>query len=112
MSTQEQKDRYTTALHKLQTIIKLRLGGQSDHVGSSQSYIPRENSECSPKHLRVGVESALGSCEGLAELLVAKGIVTADEVAEATVRAVEIRAEAAEQRVRSELNLPPAVNFG
>lgn len=43
----------------------------------------REPADVQPKHLRVGVNSAMSQHAGLAELLIAKGVITEEEYGEA-----------------------------
>lgn len=55
------KQRYEAALHAMQTGV---------------AYYMERSDECSPKHLRVGVNSALTSVGALAHLLLNKGVIT------------------------------------
>lgn len=59
-------DRYTSALHAMQSGVKVL-----QELGLSE--------ECSPKHLRIGVNSALIESGVLAKLLMNKGIITENE---------------------------------
>lgn len=52
-----------------------------------------------PKHLRVGVNSALVDGAALAGLLVAKGVITEEEYLEAIASGMEREAKAYEQRL-------------
>jgi hypothetical protein len=45
-----------------------------------------------PKHLRVGINSAMVTDQGLANLLIAKGVFTLDEYTEAMASAMEAEA--------------------
>lgn len=81
--------RYYAALHAMQTGVKmLREVDPGDG----------DTGECSPKHLRVGVNSSLQSVGALVELLIEKGVLTELEYftklansAEADVRSYEQR---------------------
>lgn len=66
MSRQDE-DRYNAALHAMQTGVMYQMepGGNPD--------------ETTPKHLRVGVNSALISSGAIAKLLMDKGVFTMDE---------------------------------
>jgi hypothetical protein len=86
-------ERYVTALHKIQTAVRLRLNRESVAYNGHDCCVPFDTSECSPKHLRTGVESAMASAEGLGRLLVDKGLVTRDELESALVDALEARAD-------------------
>jgi len=57
--------RYHAAAHAMQTGVALKM----EHDGT----------ETQPKHLRVGVNSALVDGAALAELLIHKGVITKDE---------------------------------
>jgi hypothetical protein len=64
------RERYVAAAHAMQTAV-LTKRDMTDPDNST--------GECSPKHLRVGVNAAMVDCGSLAELLVAKGIITEEE---------------------------------
>lgn len=96
--------RYQAALHAMQTAVKLlmtREDPESDVFGIAKT------GECAPKHLRVGVNSALASAEGIGQLLVRKGVITDAELQEAITAAVEDRV----RQYRALLNLPPNVHL-
>lgn len=57
--------RYTDAMHAVQTAVAFELG--------------RGDTSASPKHLRVGVNSALIQSSVLAELMISKGVITWEE---------------------------------
>lgn len=71
--------RYHAALHAMQTGVEYK-----------RQYDPGETQ---PKHLRVGVNSALSSQEALASLLVSKGIITEEEYMTAVADQMEVEAE-------------------
>ena len=56
-----------------------------------------------PKHLRVGVNSALVNHRALAELLIAKGVFTEDEYVAAVADAMEAEVAAYEARLTEQL---------
>lgn len=63
---QDLTDKYFTLLHAMQTGVRFLM-----------EYDP---SETSPKHLRVGVNSALADSGAVAELLIRKGVITREEL--------------------------------
>lgn len=83
--------RYYAALHRVQTGV---------------AYEMEWTEQTSPKHLRVGVNSALVDSVAVAHLLLAKGVISQDEYEEQL--AVEMEREAAdyEQRVQEHFDDP------
>lgn len=79
MFNEDQDRRYRAAAHAMQS------GVAYDQGQGSQ--------DGSPKHLRVGVNSAMVETSAIARLLVAKGIVTEEEYAEAIVAGMEAEAK-------------------
>lgn len=77
-------DRYLTAMHAMQTGVKLLAG--------------RSNGECSPPNLRVGVNSALVDSGALAGLLIQKGLITEEEYRTALAESAEAEVERYRQR--------------
>lgn len=71
--SEEMQRRYTAAAHAMQSGIAMDM--ETDTSGSKGA--------TTPKHLRVGINSALVDGSALAELLMAKGIITSDEYLEA-----------------------------
>ena len=69
------RQRYEAALHAVQTGVA--------------AWMQVDPSEIEPKHLRVGVNSALLDSAALVKLFIAKGVFTEEEYAEALVEAVE-----------------------
>lgn len=66
---------------------------------ATEMNIPGRSHTTTPKHLRVGVNSAMVDSSALAELLIAKGIITEDEYAEAIAAGMEREAKAYEDRL-------------
>lgn len=87
------QQRYTEALHAMQTGVKF----QQETLGSDDG---------SPKHLRVGVNSAHVGNSALARLLIKKGIVTADEVLEQLADEMEIEAKKYEELIAEAIGYP------
>ena|SRR5581483_12024765 len=71
--------RYQAAAHAMQTGVAFKM----DHAPS----------ETSPKHLRVGVNSALRDSASLARLLISKGLITEEEYIQAQADGMEEEAE-------------------
>ncbi|HEX4429856.1 MAG TPA: hypothetical protein VHZ96_11375 [Frankiaceae bacterium] len=75
--------RYTAACHAMQSGVAMEIeAGKKDTT---------------PKHLRVGVNSALVDSSALAELLITKGLITEDEYHEAIAAGMEREVKTHEQ---------------
>ncbi len=93
--TEDEKniERYTTAMHGVQTGVKFEMQHET-----------REG-PTSPKHLRVGINSAMVNDEAVANLLIDKGIFTRSEY-------LKYLADAAEAELaRYEARAPEGVKF-
>lgn len=93
-SIEQATARYNAAAHAMQTAVALKM---ERGIGK----------ETEPKHLRVGINSAMSNAGGLVTLLMDKGIITPEEYHTAM-------ADAMEREVgmyREELNLPPNVDL-
>ena len=85
-SIQALRVRYTNALHAVQSgVLALFL----HENGPANTYHDKVIGECSRKHLRVGVNSALLDSAAIARLLIAKGVFTEEEHAEALAELAE-----------------------
>lgn len=90
------RDRYLAALHAMQTGVKyeIELGINDAHT---------------PKHLRVGVNSAMVEHGALIGLLISKGVITEAEyykaLADTAEREVEAYAERISERLGTRVNL-------
>jgi hypothetical protein len=60
--------------------------------------------ETTPKHLRVGVNSAMSEHSALVELLIAKGVISREEYCVAVVESMEREGEAYARRVNIHFN--------
>jgi hypothetical protein len=89
------RERYLAAAHAMQS-------------GVALSIARGEARDMEPKHLRVGVNSALVDCAALAKLLIDKGILTEEEYERALADAMEAEV----QRYRERLQLPDNVHLG
>lgn len=86
--------RYAEAAHAMQTAVAI------DHQRSGER-------DATPKHLRVGVNSAMVNHDAVATLLLEKGIITPDEYEAALAAAMEREVA----RYRDELGLPDGVSL-
>lgn len=68
------------------------------------AYFENRSSECTSKHLRVGVNAAMSDQGGLARLLIKKGVFTEEEYIEAITDAMRQEADAYESRIQQELS--------
>jgi len=91
---QSNKERYLAAAHGMQTGVKLEMGVNPDGAGTS------------PKHLRVGINSAMADHSGLVALLIRKGIITESEYLEAIADSME------RERDRYQSLLPGNIKLG
>lgn len=78
-------ERYAAAAHAMQS-----------GVATEMNYNPKPTE---PKHLRVGVNSAMVDSSALAELLISKGVITEDEYLEAIATGMEREAKACQDRL-------------
>lgn len=76
---------YAEAAHAMQTGVKFMI-----EAGST---------ECSPKHLRVGINVAMSDQAGLVQLLIEKGVFTQDEYCEAITRSMNAELQRYEKEV-------------
>ncbi|HEV2375172.1 MAG TPA: hypothetical protein VGS19_23810 [Streptosporangiaceae bacterium] len=83
--TDDAKRRYFSAAHAMQSGVAAEMG-----------YDPKS---IEPKSLRVGVNSAMVDSSALAELLMAKGVITEDEYLEAIAAGMEREAATYEARL-------------
>jgi hypothetical protein len=98
-------ERYVNAAHAMQSGVRLKMTreGIPDDKDLSPSH-----GETSPKHLRVGVNSALSTLDAHTRLLIAKGVFTEEEYIEAVTEAMEREVDS----YREALGLPPNVHLG
>jgi len=95
MSLLELRARYLEALHKVQTGIQMLLNAPL-----------ADYHECEPKHLRVGISSALVDSAALQKVLLDKGVITEEELAKALAELAEREAADYEIRVQKALRYP------
>jgi hypothetical protein len=88
--SQKDVDRYLAAAHAMQTGVAYQMQLTAAHE---------------PKHLRVGVNSALVNSAALATLLIEKGVFTLDEYEKALADAME------REVVNYEKDMPPGVTL-
>jgi hypothetical protein len=85
MTLEEDRARYLAALHAMQS-----------GVAMEENYDPGPTS---PKHLRVGVNSAMVEHGALIGLLMVKGVITAEEYYEALADRMEAERDAFAERI-------------
>ena len=85
MSTPQ--ERYISAAHAMQSGV------------AAEMNLPGRMSATEPKHLRVGVNSAMVEHSALAQLLISKGVITEAEYLEAVAAAMEREVKAYELRL-------------
>ena len=85
------QDRYLNAMHAMQSGVAF--------------LIEQRDSESSPKHLRVGVNSALISQAAFAQLMMDKGVFTLEEYMASQADAAEREAKSHEDRIETEKEL-------
>lgn len=85
-------ERYMAAAHAMQSGVATEIGLDGLETGAA-----------SPKHLRVGVNSAQVANAALAGLLIAKGIITQEDYAEALAAGMEAEQERYEQHLSARL---------
>lgn len=87
MSLEDDKVRYSRALHAMQAGVATKM----NFDGGSK--------ETEPKHLRVGVNSAMIAQDALARLLISKGVFTEEEYVKELADAMEREKESYEKEV-------------
>ena len=97
----ELQNRYAAAAHAMQSATALQI----ERLGE-------RGAAADPKHLRVGVNSAMVDGGAMAELLVKKGLITDLEYLEAITLGMEREAQIRGQETRTKLGLPDSVTFG
>lgn len=96
-----QKRRYDAAVHSYQSAIAYQI----EHLGLN-------GAGADPKHLRVGVNSAMADHGAITKLLIEKGVFTEAEYFEAVVFMAEQEASLLTTLTRSKLGLSDSVSFG
>lgn len=83
------EERYQAAAHAMQSGVALELSSGS--------------TEATPKHLRVGINSAMSDVGALATLLIEKGVFTREEYVRSVADAMEREADSYRARARERL---------
>ena len=92
--------RYPKDWKRIREAILTRSGGQS---GVAALMASGQQEDVTPKHLRVGVNSALVNHHAIATLLIEKGIITHEEYFEALAKSAEAERKRYEAAVRNKL---------
>jgi hypothetical protein len=100
MTKEEASRRLDRAVHARQSAVAFLIARGGDGAQAA-----------TPKHLRVGVDSAMSDHASLAGLLIKKGLITEDEYFTAIVEGAEREAESWSNRARRESGMPQ-LNFG
>jgi len=103
MSRESDQQRYLDACHAMQTGVKYEM--ESDQVRGV------EHHSTTPKHLRVGVNSAMVSHAALVKLLVERGVLNEDEYITSQADAMEAEVALYEERANRGNN-GPVLHFG
>lgn len=86
MTLEEKRERYAALCHAMQTGVAYKM--------------EKDVSDTTPKHLRVGINSALVQDSALALLLMKKGIITEDEYFDAVNEAMEREVKSYQEELR------------
>ncbi len=84
--TQEDVDRYMRAMHAIQSGVAMEMNWNTQPT--------------SPKHLRVGINAMLVDTGAMAQLLIAKGVITEDEYEKALADMAELEVKRYEELIR------------
>jgi hypothetical protein len=103
MSRESDQQRYLDACHGMQTGVKYEM--------ESAALRGARDTSTEPKHLRVGVNSAMVSHAALVKLLVEKGILTEDEYITSQADTMEAEVALYEERANRGNN-GPVLHFG
>ncbi len=91
MTLDEKKQKYAALCHAMQTGVAFTM-----EPGDGINLLSKE---CTPKHLRVGVNSAMVDSSALARLLMAKGVFTEEEYFDALIAAMQEEVDRYQARV-------------
>lgn len=103
------EERYAKAMHRMQSAVAYDIARE---LAGPNNYLRLAAVERVVKHLRVGLNSAMASQEGLARLLIDKGVFTLGEYTAAMTPAAEREADARVAEVVEKYSLPDGVRFG
>lgn len=98
--TPEQRGRYERAVHAIQSATMMEITRLGENGAGAD-----------PKHLRVGINSAMAEHGALSQLLIEKGVFTLEEYEEAVVKGVEFEAVRSAELARHRCGLPDSVTF-
>lgn len=89
-------DRYRAAVHAMQTGVALMMN--------------HNKRETEPKHIRVGINSALTDSSSLAMLLMQKGVITEEEYAKAIADGMEKEVERYKDAIENAIGIRPTLH--
>jgi hypothetical protein len=102
MATKEElQERYQRAAHAMQSALAAEISATG-----------LDTSAASPKHLRVGINSAFAALDAIQSLLIQAGVVTEEQVFEANTIAMEKEADRCAEITKRKLGLPANTRFG
>lgn len=112
LELQMEMDRYEAAAHSMQTAVALELSRDRVECGrahreENEATPVLDQSAMGPKHLRVGVNSAMVDTSAMVQLMIDKGLITKLEWATALADGMEREV----QMYRERLNLPDNVKL-
>jgi hypothetical protein len=87
VTIEEDRERYIAACHAMQTGV---------------AYQMQVTNECDPKHIRVGVNSAMVNDRAMTELLIEKGIITEEEYFAKIAVCMELEVADYQERVKKQ----------
>jgi len=93
------EERYLSALHGMQSGVAYEMNYEDT------------KSAAEPKHLRVGINSAMVSQVAIVKLLVTKGIITMDEVYKTLADEMEEEVKRYEDRANERIGRPGVIRF-
>lgn len=98
MTIEEKRQKYLSLCHAMQSGVAAKLN--------------RDNSDTTPKHLRVGVNSAMVDSAALATLLMKKGIITEDEYFDALIERMQAEVKAYEDWLNESFGVSGKIKLG
>lgn len=98
MTIAEKREKYLELCHAMQSGVAAKM--------------QRDNSDTMPKHLRVGVNSAMVDSAALATLLMQKGIITEDEYYDALIERMQAEVAAYEAWLNESYGVSGKIKLG
>jgi len=99
-TVKEETERYAKAAHAMQTGVKMFQNFEHQEMANSNSTFEPSDS---PKHLRVGINSAMSSQAALVKLLIKRELFTELEYVTAIANEMELEVKSYEKRIQDEI---------